>query len=127
VSREIDKEIAEKVMGECWHEFIVTDEHYPDPVTMNCKKCKKPDYDYDLELKMWSPINGNLHYSTNIQDAWLVVEKLKEKIYKERIQFITELECGIIKDYDIDEIDGGHDVIFHLTPMAICKAALNVR
>jgi len=78
--RELDALIAEKVMGLCGH-YLIRDvrkgeEVWDDYITWTCEKCDKEfrGLAYGAGYK-----NPNLkHYSTRIQDAWQVVEKLAE-------------------------------------------------
>ena len=112
MSREIDSLIAEKVME--LKVFFHLNGNVPKVY---------PDDDYNKDF----PDNKHFiecpHYSTNIQDSWLVVEKMKEKgcfiaiqneppgEKKENWLVVFESRCEY-KDINIS------------LPMAICKAAL---
>jgi hypothetical protein len=84
----------------------------PIPCPDNIRGCAVNHYS-------WSP-----QYSTKIQDAWLVIEKLYEK--KQIRMFVSnnfhplwEARC---KKENGDWV--GHGVDDETAPMAICKAAL---
>lgn len=68
------------------------------------------------------------YFSTNIADAWRVVEKMKRSNFSARHRFVTELQKEItpkeLKDKN-QLLDLGW-MIFYLTPKAICLAALKV-
>jgi hypothetical protein len=100
--REIDRLVAEKVMG-----------------------LKVDDLDFILDEKGLR--DGELvNYSTNFDDAWRVVEKMKQANFSARHRFITELQKEVtpkeLKDKN-QLLDLGW-MIFFLTPKAICLAAL---
>ena len=61
-NEELNKKITEW-LGLCWHEFTESDER--DPVISYCSKCGKPNYEYDLEAKVWEPINQNIEFTSN--------------------------------------------------------------
>jgi len=95
-----DKYLTEK-MGLCWHEFICQDyedEQYVDPVTKYCKKCKRPDYDYNLELKLWSPINQNINFS-----SWQGFGQLWEWAVRQEwwVEFVNER--GVLSGMGVDD------------------------
>lgn len=95
MSRELDAEVAEKVMG--WNK---------------CDKFTNP-----LLRKVQLVIIGYPHYSTDIAAAWLVVEKIPGWFA------LIKEEEGWKCEYEIEtgEIDY---VLWPTAPEAICRAAL---
>ncbi|MCK5608267.1 hypothetical protein KAR91_40675 [Candidatus Pacearchaeota archaeon] len=106
MSREIDKLIAEKVF-----------------------KSKMIKSAFHGSIYFGDENNGGQqpkNYSTNIKDAWEVVEKLKEEMCFSI--WIDSGWCEVeVKKFGID-YDQGHNTLAHLedksAPMAICNAAL---
>lgn len=106
--RKLDALVAEKVMG--WR--MVTYTAGGEQVT---------------EL---APPDGDLHragrwpnYSTEIEDAWLVVEKLRPRIWRRMAIDITAHQCQM--GFTLDHEDGPHgSAIADTAPLAICRAAL---
>ena len=70
-------------------------------------------------------VPDHAHYSTNIADAWMVVEKMIEK-YEFALEFNAEefnLEWWAVFFLD-DELESLFDAAAPNAPEAICKAAL---
>lgn len=100
--RELDRQVAEKVMGWQW---AVEECEYPD---LNHGRCRKPDGSIVL----------NFTPSTRIVPAWEVVEWLKENGYE------PDIDGGEIHDRWRVECCVGPVAIEDTAPLAICKAAL---
>jgi hypothetical protein len=98
----IDELIAEKVFNHC-----VTDVKHLYEV---CAKCNKQIQDHS-EIK---------EYSTDIEAAWKVVEKLTER---QQIQFVRELEA-VIRGNSECRCSSCIFKLIHATPEEQCKAAL---
>ena len=107
--REIDRLVAEKVMG--WEEVKEND------------FIKRPDVDFIGKAPdrfcedAWSILPN---YSTDISDAWEVVEQLREKELYVDIDTFAE-------HYDVRVVSGPYEVGHSLSetaPLAICLAAL---
>jgi hypothetical protein len=65
-------------------------------------------------------------YSSNMNEAWKVVEKIKEKRFSIRNRFVSELQKEVAPEETKNRgnlVDAGW-MIFFLTPKAICLAAL---
>lgn len=66
-------------------------------------------------------------YSTDISDAWLVVDKIHACLFSRRQDFLHWLQILTIHQVkgtgDVTTI-AWPDVFFHITPETICKAAL---
>jgi hypothetical protein len=75
----------------------------------------------------WNPIDeiyGDLpHYSTNILDAWQVVEKLKAHPYL----FIFEMEVVVDCDCAFHGATGSFRAEAETAPLAICLASLKAK
>lgn len=100
-NREIDKLIAEKVMG--W--FPLTD--------ANRMNWWAPSVE---ELPIWLKLQKNFRPSTDIKDAWLVVEKFEyHKVENDAGWYYCTLANHNTKFFDGDD---------DKAPIAICKAAL---
>lgn len=107
----IDREIAEKVMG--WEELSAHDKAGLGSV---------PTYNYFLneekELVVFMP-------STSIQDAWLVIDKMRGQIFSVRMNFNSA-----IRDIVSDRVSSGKyiisysEILLHVEPKDICLAAL---
>lgn len=104
--REIDRLVAEKVMG--WKSTANSD------VTGESVYRTKDD-----RVFVFNP-------STNIADAWQVVEKMKEMHFSARVSFILELQRAVTPKElkDKNQLLDLRFMLFHLTPKAICLAAL---
>lgn len=82
-NEELNKKITEW-LGLCWHEFTEADER--DPVISYCSKCHKPDYEYDLDFKIWEPVNQNIEFTASLDVCFKeIVPKLLENKWKVRI------------------------------------------
>lgn len=115
---EIDKQIHEMIHGNCDHEWV-KESQLKDGIIKACPKCKTR---YVGEFIQVPP------YSTDIADAFLVVEWLREKGY--------EIQTGT----DRDNPDGVWNFCFYehpadlslgsafaeTLPLAICQAALKL-
>ena len=76
---EINKAIAEKVMGWCYHDVVQND------YGKHCKKCLLP-----LLSLIEEP---DMNFSTEIHAAWQVVEKMLDPgLYKLKLEFIGMIE-----------------------------------
>ena len=65
------------------------------------------------------------HPSTNIAQTWQVLKKIKKSwLFSRRQAFLKTLQCEISKEYLEYEVINWPDLIFFITPLAICKAAL---
>jgi len=110
--REIDRLVAEKVMG--W-EPVYDD---GDIISFITEYGTLLFFSDDDECE-WNP-------STDIRDAWQVVEKMKRSNFSARHRFVTELQKEVtpkeLKDKN-QLLDLGW-MIFYLTPKSICLAAL---
>jgi len=109
-NREIDKLIAEKVMG--W--FSLTD--------ANHMEWWAPTVE---EFPIWLKSQRDFRPSTDIKDAWLVVELLQARyefveIHIEQGKTNVTISERFFNGYLKDRYQGYEDS----TPMAICKAAL---
>jgi hypothetical protein len=64
-------------------------------------------------------------YSTDIAAAWEVVKKMQRNLFSKRNEFLKQLQYAVT---DKTELEGYYiawpDVFWHVTPEAICKAAL---
>lgn len=120
-ARKIDAEVAERVMGWTRHAEKPdrTDNRQIDGV-LYCP----PDYPGILH----GGLNVIPHYSTDISDAWLVVEKLYG-------QYDLAICTAIISDSEqerqwhvvLEEKDTDHDIAIvyaPTAPLALCRAAL---
>lgn len=115
--RELDALVAEKVMGWCWIENDVGQESLQPPIE---------EYAYLSRNHpvFWADDKGYTEimpkYSTNIADAWQVVEKLRETHW-------IQVEVGTLNICDIGEYGKGCSTIQEVAdtiPLAICLAAL---
>jgi len=104
--REIDRLVAEKVMG--W----IPQREIQDRILYVLQ-------DGTHVALGWNP-------TANISDAWQVVEKMKRSNFSARHRFVTELQKEVtpkeLKDKN-QLLDLGW-MIFYLTPKSICLAAL---
>lgn len=93
--RELDALVAEKVMG--W----------------NCelRECH-------TRKVLHSEYGGPPHYSTDIADAWLVVEKIDQQVT------VTKCADGWLVTIDDYFCHGGVEIMAGTAPLAICLAAL---
>ena len=112
-NREIDRLVAEKVMGWVAASEVMRDEDTKLPFTR----------------RYWSDTEGNytnqFHFvpCERIQDAWLVVEHFIKKGWDFSIE--TTLHFNFVVDFN----DGGANMYCETSesaPMAICLAALKV-
>jgi hypothetical protein len=117
--RELDALIHEKIFGKCAHVLHAfkkdnKNSWMSDYTYYRCKKCKDGTYSGLLysEGKILCP-----QYSTNIADAWLVVEKMQEKGWLVSIRNFPKWTCEICF---YDPII----VYAETAPLAICLAAL---
>lgn len=122
--RELDKVIGERVMGWKWlnapavgEPFMLSPEqisrYTPEFVEQNTVK------DCDLDAPSRLP-----HYSTSIADAWLVVEKLRERESIARSNGASD-QAWVSFVWNLPMSRHGiHYMLFSLTPLAICLAAL---
>ncbi|MEK5176902.1 hypothetical protein NST63_27545 [Heyndrickxia sp. FSL W8-0496] len=103
-NREIDKLVAEKVMG--W--YSCTD--------ANGNKWWAPSAE---EFPIWLKPQKGFEPSTNIKDAWLVVEKLDFDVKVTKYENSAGYQCHVF-------IPSNVQMVFDKTaPLAICKAALH--
>ena len=126
--RELDARVAERVMG--WES--ITDEleiakREDDPECVDSRRWHRKPVWFKGNEKMACEECGTLPlYSTSIEAAWEIVEKLRQKyccikVYSDHAYIY---ECTTVKDPDDD-----HDapIIFdqaETAPLAICLAAL---
>ncbi|EZP77579.1 hypothetical protein H839_08099 [Parageobacillus genomosp. 1] len=104
--REIDRLVAEKVMG--WEPEEIEGSAYLSGYVLY--KREEPPHIPDYQFKP----------STNVADAWKVVEKLREKELYVDIDTFAE-------HYDVRVVSGPNEVGHSLSetaPLAICLAAL---
>lgn len=123
----INKAVAEKIMGACWHENYAyieatNDDRIPSWI---CKDC-----DDFLGFAQFSntekPDIHHTGYSTNIQAAWQVVEKMRDN------GWWVDMYCdptGTALWWFGFSIGSGPSIKYRkanhtLAPMAICLAAL---
>jgi NAD-dependent DNA ligase len=113
--------IKEKVIGHCNHILTCKPSSYmqmeekkgPHDWTMyECVKCAGRFID---EFKSYVP-----NYSTSIADAWPVVEKMKEKNWHAFVIALMAPHVGA----DRVPLNVFAQMLFDLTPLAICLAAL---
>lgn len=121
--RELDALVAEKVMGWVWWHntdadltiLVPSDQSWPDKwhFASGAGNCTKP------------ADHGAPHYSTDIADAWEVVERLRERGYylelRGWVQVNDFMACFIMpggKEYCITD---------NTAPLALCRAALAVQ
>lgn len=124
-SRELDALVAEKVMG--WY-YI--DHPYPENLWVEPGKRTTffpPHFKWSMEEEKKMPgISNGIScpdYSTDIQAAWQVVEKLKEnKDHLTKITIGTILSSWLVA---VEVDDKGYFMAHeHSAPHAICLAAL---
>ena len=109
---EINKEIAEKVMG-------VKTQDSKDGLSLS----------YNDALLAWLPAPS---YSTNIQAAWQVVEEMREKGYVMymRSEPSGKWACRLVPTGDVyrpSDISKYQALYADTAPMAICLAALKTK
>lgn len=69
---QINKDLHEKVMGECWHD------HDFGTCPSMCSKCKKPNRTYE-DGRIYHP-----SYTSNPSDYWRLLQKVKSNMDKWR-------------------------------------------
>ncbi|GED14021.1 BC1872 family protein [Aneurinibacillus migulanus] len=109
--RELDILVAEKVMG-----WVVDGDIIENADLDEQGRCTFPSGDFLMNKETREPLPN---YSTNIADAWKVLEKL--------IQLGAEINVGFYKQWDcsIDYPIGCNWLVQAETaPLAICLAAL---
>lgn len=122
-NEELNKKITEW-LGLCWHEFTESDEG--DPVTSHCSKCGKPDYEYDLEFKIWEPANQNIEFTNNPNACF---EQIVPELNKRglRIRMLTQSPKRKKSKAYFCSIGGNwlphHTADAETASLAICKAA----
>ncbi len=118
MNRELDKEIAEKIFG---HEVVLTKTKRHEYYTIG-----KPDwYDEYGEMKLVNPLPN---YSSDISNAWEVVEKFRDQ----GLQFELRVSPGtlwIVWVARLSMIPFQEDELLaeakgESAPLAICLAAL---
>ena len=105
MSRDLNRWVAESVMGFNVETGVM---HYDGS---------------DIHYEIWIDKDGNKHnpkdYSTNINVAWEIVDKIKQED-----QYYFKLENGDLKDYECHF--SSYSAEADTAPMAICLAALKI-
>jgi len=116
-NEEINRKIAEDVMGECWHEFPPKKDGVCYIRSFHeCIHCGR---------KFPWPESGHKNYPTDIADAWKVVEFLHKKGWEicfDSYHLIKDakFQCAFLNEAKDITISGKAES----APMAICLAAL---
>ena len=126
MSRDIDKQIAEKVMGWDGVIFVKEGQHWVDTCIdrPGFRVMHGDAYGYKTKA---AECHYLPHYSTSIADAWLVVNKMRESHgYAVSMQ---GMKSEIVDQYRVffnllDSCIVGEGCA-KTAPLAICKAALN--
>lgn len=122
--RELDALIAEKIIGWKW----INHPGFDEPFMFSPEQVKGfiPEFvaAHTVENCDRNAPDRLPHYSTSIADAWLVVEKLRERESIARSNGASD-QAWVSFVWNLPMSRHGiHYMLFSLTPLAICLAAL---
>lgn len=119
MSRQIDALIAEHVFG-C-KDIVITESW------RKTKQGSTERYDeYNNEIHYFDKKGRHLvpHYSTQIQDAWLVRDEMAKKPFSKRKAFTDACQELLSQDLSCENLIHHSEVLMLITPEIICLAAL---